>query len=326
VSSRARLLVSVGLLGLLAWRADWGQIAAAVRQLRPGYALAALVTFLLTQLVSASRWRLLARPLGFDHPRRHFAGMFYVGMYFNLFLPTSVGGDVVRAWYLGGPGKRGAAMISVLADRGSGLLVLLAMAATATLLSPDPVPAWVKVAVAALAAGGAVGLVGLFALGKLTRRWRDSQADAPGWVRKVRGLLMAATEAWWAYRRRPGLALGATLLSVVVQAASVLIVALLDRALGVGVPVTYYAIAVPLVSLLTLLPVSLNGMGVREASMGLLLAPAGVSGTLAGSLAFLWFLVMAAAGLVGGGVYLLGRFTPPPDADAPAAPEVRRAA
>ena len=52
-----------------------------------------------------------------------------------------------------------------------------------------------------------------------------------------------------------------------------------------------------------------------------------ISGTLAGSLAFLWFLVMAAAGLVGGGVYLLGRFTPPPAAaEAPAAPEARRAA
>lgn len=325
MSSRVRLLVSAGLLGLLAWRADWGQVAAAVARLHLGWAAAALAAYLLTQLVSASRWRLLARPLGFDHSRRHFAGMFYVGMYFNLFLPTSVGGDVVRAWFLGGPGRRGAAMISVLTDRGSGLLVLLALACVATLLSPDPVPPEIQFSVAALVAGAVLGLAGLYVLGKLTRRWRDSQSDGPGWVRKVRALLAAAAEAWWVYRRRPGLAVGATLLSVVVQAANVVVVGLLDRALGVGVPLSYYAIAVPLVSLVTLLPVSLNGMGVREAAMGLLLAPAGVTGTLAGSLAFLWFLVMAAAGLVGGGVYLLGRFAPPPAA-APPAPEVRRAA
>src|SRR5262249_49478443 len=84
--SRARWLVSAGLLALLAWRADWGQVAAAVAQLRPGWAVAAFAAYLLTQLVSASRWRLLARPLGFAHSRRQYAGMFYVGMYFNLFL------------------------------------------------------------------------------------------------------------------------------------------------------------------------------------------------------------------------------------------------
>ena len=65
-----------------------------------------------------------------------------------------------------------------------------------------------------------------------------------------------------------------------------------------------YGVAAPMVALLTLLPVSLNGMGVREAGMVVFLAPAGVPAGPAVTLAFLWFLIQTAAGLLGAGVYL----------------------
>jgi hypothetical protein len=101
---------------------------------------------------------------------------------------------------------------------------------------------------------------------------------------------------------------GSTALSVFVQAASVVQVALVGRAVGADVPLTVYGIAVPMVALLTLLPVSLNGMGVREAGMVLFLRPAGVSAGTAVTVAFLWFCGQTVAGLIGAGVYLVGRF------------------
>jgi hypothetical protein len=91
----------------------------------------------------------------------------------------------------------------------------------------------------------------------------------------------------------------------------VLQVALIGAALNLDVPWAVYGVAAPMVSLLTLLPVSLNGMGVREAGMVVFLAPAGVSAGAAVTVAFLWFCVQTAAGLLGAGVYLAGRFPRP---------------
>src|SRR5262249_5560543 len=76
---------------------------------------------------------------------------------------------------------------------------------------------------------------------------------------------------------------------------------------------SYYWVLVPMVSLLTLLPVSVNGMGVREGATALFLAPLGVGEGTALSLAFLWFAASAAASLGGGVVYLFGRFPRPAD-------------
>jgi hypothetical protein len=70
------------------------------------------------------------------------------------------------------------------------------------------------------------------------------------------------------------------------------------------VPASFYWILVPMVSLLVMVPVSVNGMGVREWALAIFLAPLGVTGGAAVSLAWLWFAVYTCAGLVGGLVYL----------------------
>jgi hypothetical protein len=104
--------------------------------------------------------------------------------------------------------------------------------------------------------------------------------------------------------------LGTALLSVLVQLANVVLVWFLGLAIGVPVPAVYYLILVPLVSLLTLLPISLNGMGIREWTTALFLAQLGVGQGEALCLALLWFLVLTAVSLVGGLVYLFaGRWT-----------------
>jgi hypothetical protein len=103
-----------------------------------------------------------------------------------------------------------------------------------------------------------------------------------------------------------------SIISLGVQAANVLSVWLLGLALGINdVPLVYYWIIVPLVCILTLLPVSVGGMGIREGSMVLLLEPLGVDGDIALCLAMLWFSVLVVLGLCGGVIYLFGRFPRP---------------
>jgi uncharacterized membrane protein YbhN (UPF0104 family) len=308
VNKALRLGVSGVLLAWIAWHTDWGQMGQAFARLRVGLWLAALGTLALTQAVSALRWQMLARPLGFDRPLWQYTGFYFIGMYFNLLLPTSVGGDVVRAWYLDGrSGRRLAAFMAVVLDRLSGLLVLLGMACVAAAVCPLDLEAWVPWTVWGAAGGTALGL-----------------ALVPLAASRSQRVRVRARQIWSALGtlRSPRLLAGTTLLSLAVQAANVVIVWLVGSALGAAVPGAYYWILVPMVSLLTLLPVSLNGMGLREWGMVLFLKPLGVGRETALMLSLLWFAVFTAASLAGGLVYLFGRF-PRPEGSADLADEVQ---
>jgi uncharacterized protein (TIRG00374 family) len=252
-------------------------------------------------VVSAVRWQWLARPVGFNRPLRRYVAAYFIGMFFNLLLPTSVGGDAIRAVYLNAKsGRPMAAVLSVLLDRLSGLLVLLCVACVAAVVCPLELPLWMKLAVGGCAVMAIVGLA-------LTP-WL---ARAAGRFPRTAKLATTVRNGLAVYRREPRLIVSSTALSTVVQASSVLQVGLLGMAVGLDVPWAVYGVAAPMVALLTLLPVSLNGMGVREAAMVVFLAPASVPQDVAVTVAFLWFLVQTAAGLLGGLIYLTGRFPPP---------------
>ncbi len=285
----AQLAVSAGLMAVLAWRTDWGRLGQAVSGLHFGWWLAAAAAYAGAQVVSSIRWQLLAGPLGFSGSVWRFTRLYFIGMFFNLLLPTSVGGDVVRAWLLDGrPGRRLAAMSSVLLDRASGLLVLLLVGCAGVAMCPFTLPHWIPVGVG-VTAGSCLGGV---ALTPWVVRWSQRLER-----------LRRATEMAQVYLHHPRLVLGTSGLSLVVQAANVGVVWLVGRAMGDPVPGAYYWIFVPMVSLLTVLPVSFNGMGIREATTVLFLTPLGVSESTALCLAFLWFCVLAAGSLLGGVVY-----------------------
>jgi len=309
LSKYLRLIVSSALLAWLASRTDWTHVGLAFRHLRLELWFTAVGLFLLAQVASALRWRLLARPLGFHGPLRDFINFYFVGMFFNLLLPTSVGGDVVRAWYLdGGSGRRLAAFLSVFVDRFSGLLVLMGLACVADLLCPIALPFWVGASVWATAACAVVGLVSL----PMALRCLEGGAQEPTLgASRLRALTRSFSNAHTLLIGRPRLLLAATFLSLLVQGINVVLLWLVGRAIGAPVPASYYGIVAPMVTLLTLLPVSLNGMGVREGGMVLFLAPLGIPSSTALSLALLWFSVFVAASLFGAGIYLFGNLSRP---------------
>jgi uncharacterized membrane protein YbhN (UPF0104 family) len=297
VKSYLRILGSAVLVTLVASRLDWPQLGAAFATLDARYWFAALAVYLLAQLASSLRWQRMARPLGFDLPYLRYVALYFVGMFFNLVLPTSVGGDVVRAWYLGGPvGRRGAAFLTVVAERGTGLVLLMVLACGAAILAPAELPRWMVMILIAL--GGALfgGVAALPFVHLLTR------------LPLVGKKFVRVAEVADTYVRMPGLLAVAAALSLLVQLASVAQVWLVARGLGLDVSFGYLAVAVPLVTLLTLVPISVNGMGLRELGLVVLLAPAGVTSAQAVTLSLLGFAVTVAASLAGAAVYLAGPY------------------
>lgn len=303
-----RVLVSGVLLTWVAWQVNWSQVGQAFARLRLELWLAAVGVLLLTQAVSALRWQYLARLQGLHRRWWQMIGLYLIGMYFNLLLPTTVGGDVIRAWYLDHrPGWRLPAFVSVMHERINGLMVLLVLACLGVAFSPLELPGWLITWIWVCAGAGLVGMVLTLPLLAWLARRKDDKPGSAGKGRKLQRLLAAVgTLPPWQHQIWP------TCLSVVVQVANVLLVWLIGRAVDIPVPDAFYWILVPVVSLLAMLPISVNGMGVREGATALLLAPLNVDSALAVTLAVLWFTVSTSVSLLGGVIYLFGWFSRPP--------------
>jgi len=299
---------SLVLLIVLATRLNWAQVGASFASLRVELWLLAVLLYAVCQVMSSVRWRLLSGVVGFRGRVHRFVGMYFVGSFFNLLLPTSVGGDVVRIYHLsrmpfeGRAGRRTLATLSVFVDRVSGLTVLVAIACLAAWLSPLHLPTWSSVAVALAGVGVFAGLVGI-AMGSYLARWVLPRLPN-SWQPPLARLLTAAK----LYMRHPKVLIGATLLSCAVQGLNVVVVWCIGLGLGINVPLVCYGVLVPLTTLLTLLPISLNGMGLREAGYALLMRPLGVAAPVAVTLSFLSFLAMVVVSLFGL-VYMSGRST-----------------
>ena len=192
------------------------------------------------------------------------------------FLPTAVGGDVVRVWYLAnrdgtGPreGRRMAALVSVMAERVNGIIVLVLLACFAVIFSPIPLPHRVSITVAVIGAGAVAFILAVPFLGWIFEKFpRIGEHPRLSLIRR----LLAGSLA---YRGHPGLLFVVTLLSVFVQGGNVVMWWLVGKGLGIQVSPWYYGVLVPLVSLATMRRASVVS-GVREAATVLLLAPLGV--------------------------------------------------
>jgi uncharacterized protein (TIRG00374 family) len=303
-----RIVGSVTLLAVIAWRLDWGHVATALRRLDAEYFLGAVLLYVVLQVASSLRWRLLAQAQGFDGSLFRYVAYYFIGMFFNLALPTSVGGDVVRVWYLAGQegsgpvaGRRLAALVSVLAERVNGVVVLVALVCVSALFCPIPLKAWIIWTVVGIATLTILGLVTVPAVRALFAMFpRLAASPKLAHLRRV-------VDGGWSYCHQPGVLLAATLLSVIVQVGNVVIGYLIGQALELPVPALYYGLIVPLVALLALLPVSVNGMGLREAGFVVLFAPLGIHEAEAVTCGFLIFAVAAVVSLGGVGFYLFGR-------------------
>lgn len=289
-----RIAVSGILLAVIAWRTEWSVVAEKFANLRLALWIGSVGLLVIAQAASARRWQLFARQLRFERSLPQYFFYYLIGMYFNLSLPTSVGGDVVRVWYLNGQsGRKWAALASVFLERVNGLVVLVAFACAGVLTAPMELPWWISASVWGVAGCGALGLISLPVL----RRWEMLPAHR-------RQQLQTMIEL----ARVPAITIGATLMSLIVQVLGVFNLWCIGLSLNLEIPVAYYFVLAPMVSLLTLLPISFNGMGLRELGMVVFLAPLGVDQDAATTLAVLWFASSAVVSLLGGLVYLFGAF------------------
>ncbi len=265
-----KLLVSGGLLYWLLSRVDRGQLWNNIQSASPRWLAAALALYFLMILVSAWRWKQLLDAQAVPARFTHLVSSYLVATFFNNFLPSNIGGDVIRIRDTApAAGSKTRAATIVLFDRVVGLIGLILVAALGATIATeigdqepfDPMWLWIGLAAGTLAVTVTLMKPGL--IGKLLTPLRVFHK---AWVDERINQLLESLEKFAA---RPSALVRCLSGSIAVQIILVLFYAAIARAMGAAVPAVHLAVLIPMSFVVQMLPISMNGFGVREAIFGL---------------------------------------------------------
>jgi uncharacterized protein (TIRG00374 family) len=300
LSFAGRLALSAVLLWWVFSMVNWPDTITALKNADMGLLVWAFIIHGALQLLVLIRWSIFMKALSFEAPIGQVCRYFFIGLFCNLFLPTSIGGDLVKAYGLArGAGQKPKVYASVVLDRLSGfaglvLVALVAYVAGSRLIDAPSVLVPITVlTLMSLAIGGMLFNERIYAffcgvflkVPRVHKALMDMHADV---------LLMKG-------RKRTGL--GCILLSCAIQILGAFMYFLIARALHQEVRFVYFIIFAPIVSAVTFLP-SIGGLGVREFGWVYLLAKVGIGQGIAVSLSLISFFFIVAVGVLGGVFYV----------------------
>lgn len=274
-------------VGFLLWRYDPRPILYAIARERIGFFAAAVALYVAGQALSAWRWQWLAQINALPRAYPEYLRYYFIGVFTNLFVPGLIGGDAARAVYLGRRHRRlSASIASVVADRGIGLVSLVWFAAVAavafsSIKLPEPVRKGVLIV-------GTTSFAGWLIAAVLTRSTEILPAKLTAIVRPISP-----------YLERPLAIVPAIALSLILQASLAGCQYLIALGLGLTVPLTAFLVCVPIANVVASLPLTLNGLGLRETAYLVLLGGIGISHPDAIAMGLLWFAATMTGGLTG---------------------------
>lgn len=302
-----KLGLSAGLLAFVLRNTSLEALWRTFQRVQPLWILAAMTMHGLMVAVSVWRWRLLLEAQHVRVSSRTLAESFWVALFFNNFLPSNIGGDVVRIADTSKPaGSKTLATTVVLVDRVLGLFALLSVGALGALASRAvgvDIPGTIWIEVAALAAL-ALCLVLFFAPSLLDLSLRPLRWVGHPWLLDRIATLQHTLAR---FRERPSALAGALLGAVLVQGVIVAFFALTARSLSVPLPLVMAGVLVPVALVIQMAPVSINGFGVREAVFSFFFARFGLGVEAAVAVSLLGTALIMLFSLGGGALFLLRR-------------------
>ncbi|MCI5146764.1 MAG: UPF0104 family protein [Candidatus Electrothrix sp. AR3] len=259
------------------------------------HARGALLLQTVCNSVASFRWSLIMAQIKVKLPALFYLKSYFKGIFFNQGLPTSIGGDGIRILDCArSGGSTEQAFFGVFIDRIIGLTGLLLLNITALTLNHSLLPAQVHWPLLLILIVLALGLLLLFFL-------RQFSFFAAG---KYLGFLGRLSEHYFQVYSSPASICTQLCLSMLVHLLSMGVFFLLGQAVGLGFSLQVYLVLVPPVILLTILPLSLAGWGIREGAMVGFFLLIGADKSLVLTLSVLYGLNMLVASLPGLFIYL----------------------
>lgn len=324
VSFILRITVAVMALGILFWQQSWNELIDVFSRLDWAFFVLALFVFAGSQVIVAFRWWILVKVQGislgfFPAVKLHFLGLFY-----NNVMPSSVGGDLLRAWYVSKhTHKRIEAALSVFVDRIMGLSGVFLMGVFAYVFLMKGMDVHVQ-EVASTVQNTSENEIPLYILGLtltltvilcLIMGIRPLRIKSLNYLsfglQKLVLLLTKTKQTLLIYYRKPLVLLFTLGLTLLLQSFTILAFWLLGKRLGITADIKYYFVIFPTTWVVGALPISIAGLGVVEGGIKFLFEHlAGVPGALAVCLAICQRFVWLLCSLPGGLIHLLGGHLP----------------
>ena len=306
----AQTAVSIGVLAWIASRVDLSDSMRAIAAIPPSAVILAVATVGLGFVVNALRWGALLRNFSITLSFGRLFSFYVMGLFFSLFLPTSIGGDAFRVYAVARSSDRPAAVLfATLQDRMLGLCASMAVSLAVMPLAGPMLPRDFLIWIATMQLAAVVGLAFVlypplaFVVGVwLSRRFSRLSGLALRMrpTRIVGHLERAMAGVGGLMRTRPG----NIHITVVLGVLPVVIIAFayqtILRSMGVDAEPAALLLIIPLVWIARLLPISLGGIGVGEGAFVLLARFAGIDGDKAFATALAVLAVQIAWALVGG--------------------------
>ena len=307
----AKVLVGVCLLALIGFLVDWSAVAAVLRRADVAWIAGAFLVSVLGVLISAEKWNGLLRDNRIRLRLRRAAELYWVGMFFSNFLPTSVGGDAIRLVLTPAHGRTERVAGTILIERLTGLFVMLAFSAIGLLVGPlsSGHPGLIVALLSAVL--GLLGIVtaALVAPMVLAKLLPVMVGRLPGFLQRALRKLHRVVITVARQTRRGQALLRALLLSVPFYCTIFLAQYCVLQAVGSQVGLSDVILVGSIVPLLSMVPISLNGLGVAEGVFVAVYGALGVVPDAALAAALLRRLVDLMNSALGGLIWLGG---PPP--------------
>lgn len=292
------LAVSLCFVGWVYAQADFETLIGTLSRASFLGILLLLAAYSLGQIISTFKWRVFLEQADLKRPVSVTLSSYFMGMFVNTFGLGTVGGDLARAMLIKpGAGKRAAAIATVVADRVHGLAVIIAIGIFATLFAHPP---QLGVPVELLATVLLVALISGWLLGPtILLRIFPEQHRFGELARVISSAFPRATSPF----------LKATAISICFHTLQIAMHGLIARELGAEIPWAYLFVVIPLVNIISSLPISImNGVGVREAMYLLVFTPIGLPQETSIAFGAVWVGTVTVTSAVGGfiGSYFMG--------------------
>ncbi len=273
----------------------------------------AALSFFLIYPLALLRWNMLLKAVKIHLPLKRVIVPFVGGIFFNVFLPSTIGGDFMRSMDLAKHTKKKNEVIAtVFLDRLSGYTGLVFLAVLAVVLGfrliEDKV---VFFFVSFLVISLSLILVVLFnkrvylKINKLLHVPRkDTNKSVPSALEKIKKTLINLHQEIHYFRHNKKVIFNNLFLSFLIQFLSPVSFYLIGLSLGIKINIAYYFVFLPIIGAITLLPVSIGGLGLRDASTVYFFAKVGVSKDLSFAMSLLNFAFILIFGAIGGLIYV----------------------
>lgn len=284
-----KLAVSAGLMTLLYSKLDWGDMSDKLREADLRWLGLAFALMIANTAVSAAKWGIFLKADGLRQPLPSLWASYITASFFNLFLPSTIGGDAYRVADIGNrTGEHTRVAASILADRITGFLALSIYGCAAAFFARGAVPEWRPwfpvPSAAALAALAALAIVltheSVFTLALRLVPIRPVREKISLLASKIAGAMRL-------YAGRAGVIASAIALSFLFQLNLILAVWAITKAIGLSLPLAPFFLFLPIKTFLEMIPVSVFGLGLRDLGYSIFMAAMGFGDSAAANAAMI---------------------------------------